>query len=100
MAWSGQREPDDAGKLPQVGNTVDESTASYDNSIGAERLAVRWQDPEFDPAQPAFYYARVLQIPTPRHSLYDAVALQRVLSAKFPSTVQDRAYTSPIWYRP
>ena len=100
VVWSGERVPGADGKLPPVGNSVDHTTAAYDNSIGSARLAVRWKDPQFSPSQPAFYYARVLQIPTPRHSLYDAVALQRDLSADFPDTLQERAYSSPIWYRP
>jgi hypothetical protein len=100
VAWSGDRQPDGEGRLPAVGDSVDRARATYENSIGAERLASRWQDPQFDPGQLAFYYVRVLQIPTPRHSLYDAVALQRDLSADFPDTLQERAYTSPIWYRP
>jgi hypothetical protein len=100
VAWSGDRRQDAHGRLPAVGDSVDHASATYDNSIGTERLAVRWQDPQFDSGQPAFYYVRVLQIPTPRHSLYDAVALQRDISADFPDTLQERAYTSPIWYRP
>lgn len=100
VAWSGEREPGADGRLPAVGDSVDHARAAYDNSIGAERLTARWQDPGFNPAQPAFYYVRALQIPTPRHSLYDAVALQRDVSADFPDTLQERAYTSPIWYRP
>ena len=86
--------------MPAVGNTVDTTTASYQNSIGAPTLEALWQDPDFDPAQAAFYYARVLQIPTPRHSLYDAVALQRETAGKQPPSLQERAYTSPIWYQP
>ncbi len=100
VAWSGNRRPDARGRLPAVGDTVDAATASYSNTIGAERLAARWQDPQFQPQQQAFYYARVLQIPTPRHSLYDAVALQRDISVEFDDSIQERAYTSPIWYRP
>ncbi|PLW70101.1 DUF3604 domain-containing protein [Pseudohalioglobus lutimaris] len=100
VAWSGDRRPDAAGNLPAVGDTVDAATASYSNTIGSERLAVRWRDPQFQPHQQAFYYARVLQIPTPRHSLYDAVALQRDISGEFDDSIQERAYTSPIWYRP
>lgn len=100
VAWSGARQADDGGKVPPVGNTVDADNARYSNTIGAVTLGARWQDPEFDPAVSAFYYARVLQIPTPRHSLYDAVALQRDISAGFPDSIQERAYTSPIWYQP
>ena len=100
VAWSGARQPDDGGQVPPVGNTVDAGKVRYSNSIGAVALRARWQDPEFDPAVSAFYYARVLQIPTPRHSLYDAVALQRDISSDFPDSIQERAYTSPIWYQP
>jgi hypothetical protein len=98
VAWSGDRQLDDNGKLDAVGNTVNLATAQYDNSIGAPELATHWQDPDFDPSQRAFYYVRVLQIPTPRHGLYDAVALQQPQEG--PATIQERAYTSPIWYKP
>ena len=99
VAWSDARTPDSNGVLPPVGNTVDSASASYQNSIGAPTLQALWQDPAFDPAESAFYYARVLQIPTPRHSLYDAVALGQVSTGKWPASLQERAYTSPIWYR-
>jgi hypothetical protein len=78
---------------------VDIDSAQYKNSIGAATLETHWQDPEFDPTQSAFYYARVLEIPTPRHSLYDAVALDRTPLSNQPSELQERAYTSPIWYQ-
>jgi hypothetical protein len=100
VAWSGERELDRQGKLPGVGNTVDLGTAAYVNSIGAEQLSALWTDAEFDPGQRSFYYVRVLQIPTPRHSLYDAVALQSEVPEEGPATLQERAYTSPIWYTP
>jgi hypothetical protein len=100
VAWSGERMPDSGGALPAVGNTVDTTNASYRNSIGAPTLEARWQDPAFDPTQAAFYYARVLQIPTPRHSLYDAVALGSQHPSRLPASLQERAYTSPIWYQP
>ncbi|MEZ5502372.1 MAG: DUF3604 domain-containing protein [Halioglobus sp.] len=100
VAWSGERAPDASGALPAVGNTVDTATASYRNTIGAPTLEALWRDPDFDPAQAAFYYARVLEIPTPRHSLYDAVALGVKADGKWPATLQERAYTSPIWYQP
>jgi hypothetical protein len=100
-AWSGDRKLDAGGKLPAVGNTVDLATASYSNSIGAVQLATVWKDPDFDPAQTAFYYVRVLEIPTPRHSLYDAIALGiDVKETHQPATIQERAYSSPIWYTP
>lgn len=100
VVWSDQRQADASGVLPAVGNTVDISTGRYSNDIGAPQLSAVWHDPEFDPAQAAFYYARVLQIPTPRHSLYDAIALGQAHADDFPDTIQERAYTSPIWYRP
>ena len=100
VAWSGPREPDENGVVPAVGNTVDIATARYDNSIGSPALEADWLDPAFDPAQAAFYYARVLEIPTPRHSLYDAVAMGMENGNAWPAILQERAYTSPIWYQP
>ena len=100
-AWSGNRKMGADGKVPAVGNTVDIKTAQYTNTIGARQLSTVWKDPDFKPGQLAFYYVRVLQIPTPRHSLYDAVALG--ISAKDtgePATIQERAFSSPIWYTP
>ncbi len=100
VAWSGERLPLANGSLPPVGNTVDEAGASYANTIGAAQLATVWEDPEFDPEQSAFYYVRVLQIPTPRHSTYDAAALKIPPPEPYPAAIQERAYTSPIWYVP
>jgi hypothetical protein len=100
VAWSGARSVAADGKVPSVGNTVDAATAQYDNSIGAAQLGVVWQDPQFDASQSAFYYARVLQIPTPRHSLYDDIALGGEQDTQRPDSIQERAYTSPIWYKP
>ena len=100
VAWSPGRMPNANGMLPPVGDTVDRQTGSYTNDIGAPELATVWRDPTFDADQPAFYYARVLQIPTPRHSLYDAIALDAGEADGHPDTIQDRAYTSPVWYRP
>jgi hypothetical protein len=100
VAWSGDRKPGADGKLPPVGNTVDLETGKYTNTIGAAQLAAVWTDPAFDPAQRAFYYVRVLQIPTPRHTLYDSLALKREHPQDPPAVVQDRAYTSAIWYTP
>jgi hypothetical protein len=99
VAWSDDRQAGADGKLPAVGNTVDLTDGSVENSIGAAELAAVWTDPEFDPAQNAFYYARVLQIPTARHSLLDAIALGREHAGEHPDTIQERAYTSSIWYR-
>jgi hypothetical protein len=100
VAWSGDREPGAGGKLPPVGSTVELATGKYSNTIGAAQLAVVWRDPDFDPSLRAFYYVRVLQIPTPRHTLYDALALKQEHPAKPPAVLQERAYTSAIWYAP
>jgi hypothetical protein len=101
VAWSGTRKMGADGKVPAVGNTVDISTAKYTNTIGAAQLTAVWADPDFKASQVAFYYVRVLEIPTPRHSLYDAVALGiDVGVTKAPATIQERAYSSPIWYTP
>ncbi len=101
VVWSGDRHLDRAGKLPAVGNSVDLSTASYSNSIGAPQLSANWQDPQFDANQRAFYYVRVLEIPTPRWTAYDAVRFNTEIDqAEVPMITQERAYTSPIWYKP
>lgn len=88
------------GKLPPVGNTVDLKTAKYTNSIGAPELVGWFKDPNFDPKQRAFYYLRVLEIPTPRWTLYDAVKYGDKMSSDVPMVLQERAITSPIWYNP
>jgi hypothetical protein len=101
VAWSDNRKPDPkTGKLPPVGNTVDIKNASYTNSIGDNELMAVWTDPDFDPALHAVYYVRVLEIPTPRWSTYDAKALGIEPLAAIPATLQERAWTSPIWYTP
>ncbi|MEM9622501.1 MAG: DUF3604 domain-containing protein [Pseudomonadota bacterium] len=101
VAWSGERQPDpDSGKLPAVGSTVNVAEATYDNSIGAAQLGVVWQDPDFDRRQRAFYYVRVLEIPRPRWTAYDAKYFNLKLPDSVPMVIQDRAYTSPIWYTP
>ncbi|GAA5316248.1 MAG: DUF3604 domain-containing protein [Candidatus Pelagadaptatus aseana] len=92
--------PIENNQLAPVGNTVDLKTASYTNSIGSPELVSVWQDPEFNPAVRAFYYVRVLQIPTPRHSLYATVAMNKPHPKGHPATIQERAYSSPIWYTP
>jgi hypothetical protein len=99
--WSDGREPGADGSVPAVGSTVDLATASYENSIGSVAMQGMWRDPAFDPTQPAFYYVRVLEIPTPRHQVYDALALGMDPAATgFPTTIQERAWSSPIWYTP
>lgn len=99
VAVSDGREIDEDGRArAPVGNTVDVETATYTNSIGATALAGHWQDPEFDPAEDAFYYVRVIEIPKPRWTTYDAAFYGVPLPEAVPPTVQDRAYTSPIWY--
>lgn len=100
VAWSGDRQPGADGKLPAVGSTVDIKAASYDNSIGAPALQAFWQDPEFDPAQRAFYYVRVLEIPTPSWLTYDAAFFGVEIPEGTLKEQQERAYTSPIWYSP
>jgi hypothetical protein len=101
VAWSGDRQPDPAtGKVPAVGSTVDISKATYTNDIGAVELKAVWTDPEFDASQHAFYYARALQIPTPRWSTHDAAKLGVPPPSNVAATVQERAWTTPIWYTP
>ena len=101
VAWSGNRKPDPVtGKVPAVGSTVDLKNARYMNTIGAIELKKGWRDPNFDPGLHAFYYARVLQIPTPRWTTYDAKKLEVPPPNFVASTVQERAWTSPIWYSP
>ncbi len=101
VVWSGDRKPDaKTGKVAAVGNTVDVKTATYSNSIGAVQLVGEWTDPNFDPSAYATYYARVLEIPTPRWSTYWAAKLDLPPNPTVPTTVQQRAWTSPIWYVP
>ncbi|MBU2532198.1 MAG: DUF3604 domain-containing protein, partial [Alphaproteobacteria bacterium] len=100
VAWSGDRSRDSNGKVPAVGNTVDVENATWTNTIGGPELIAVWKDPDFDANQPAFYYGRVLEIPTPRWTAYDA---KRFGTKPLPGTtmqLQERAYTSPIWYTP
>ncbi|MGX4675959.1 DUF3604 domain-containing protein [SAR92 clade bacterium H246] len=101
VALAGNRKPDRHGKVEPVGNTVSIKQAIYHNSIGDTELAVVWQDPDFDKTVPAFYYLRVLEIPTPRWSAYDAKYFNlKDIPKEVPMITQDRAYTSPIWYSP
>ncbi len=100
VAWSDNRRIGPDGKLPPVGNTVDVKNANWTNTIGSSELATVWTDPEFDPRAPAFYYARVIEIPTPRWSTYDAFRFGIPVPEGAPTSTQERAYTSPIWYTP
>ncbi|EAW30386.1 hypothetical protein GP2143_09280 [marine gamma proteobacterium HTCC2143] len=100
VAWSGLRELTAEGTLPPVGNTVDVADASWTNSIGEPQLSVVWTDPDFDSNQHAFYYVRALEIPTPRWTAYDAKRFGESMNNEVPMTIQERAYSSPIWYTP
>ena len=100
VAWSDDRQLDASGNLSPVGNTVNLSSGRYDNSIGQPEFSLRWTDPDFDPQQSAFYYVRVLQIPTPRNGLLDSLALELDEPPRGAKTIQERAYSSPIWYQP
>ena len=100
VAWSAGRELNANGKLSPVGNTVNISAANWTNTIGASELGTVWTDPDFDPKQSAFYYARVLEIPTPRWVVYDAFRFGTDIPAEAETTHQERAYTAPIWYTP
>ena len=100
VAWSGDRKPGADGKLPPVGNTVDVANATWTNTIGAPELMTVWTDPDFDPDQSASYYARVIEIPTPRWTAYEAKRYGITMSSEVPMITQERAYTSPIWFTP
>jgi hypothetical protein len=100
VRWSGDRQPGADGRLAPVGDSVNREAATYTNTIGAAELAGIFRDPEFDPAQKAFYYARVLEIPTPRWTLYDKVRFGDQMPDSVPLVHQERAFTSPIWYAP
>jgi hypothetical protein len=101
IAWSDNRTPDpNTGKLPPVGNTVEVKKATYENSIGDNELSVVWTDPDFNPDMKAVYYVRVLEIPTPRWSTYDSARNNLPLPTEVPATIQERAYSSAIWYTP
>lgn len=98
IALSDGREKDAAGVVPPVGNTVEVASATYTNTIGAQQLSAYWQDPDFDATQEAFYYARAIEIPTPRWSTYDAMRLG--VAAPDPTSLQERAISSAIWFEP
>jgi len=100
VAWSDNRQADASGKLPPVGNSVDVANASWTNTIGDPELITVWKDPDFDPSLKAFYYVRVLEIPTPRWMAYEAKRFKLTVPKEVPMVTQERAYTSPIWYTP
>ena len=100
VAWSGDRKLGADGSLPPVGDTVDPAKATYTNTIGASQLMAAWTDPEFKAGERAFYYARVLEIPTPRWSTIDAANLGVPVPKYLPVSIQERAWSSPIWYAP
>ena len=86
--------------MPAVTDTVDRNTGKVTGAHGAPELKAAWTDPDFNTDQPAFYYVRVLQIPSARHSLFDRIALGLENAADYPDVIQERAYSSPIWYQP
>jgi hypothetical protein len=103
VAWgdAATRKPDPkTGKVPAVGNTVDVADATWTNTIGAPELITVWKDPDFDASQKAFYYVRVIEIPTPRWTAYEAKRFGITMPKEVPMVTQERAYTSPIWYTP
>ncbi len=101
IAWSDNRKPDSkTGKLPPVGNTVNIAEATWANTIGDTQLTTVWEDPDFDNSEQAFYYVRVIEIPTPRWTCYDAKRFGVKMGPEVPMTTQERAYSSPIWYIP
>jgi hypothetical protein len=100
VAWGGDRKPGRDGKVPSVGSTVDIENATWTNSIGSPELINVWKDPDFEPKQHAFYYARVIEIPTPRWTAYDALRFGVKPLPGTSMTLTERAYTSPIWYSP
>ena len=100
VAWAGDRKADPKGRVPAIGSTVNVENATYTNTIGSNELLTEWQDPTFEPGETAVYYARVLEIPTPRWSTYLAVHNKLPVPTSVPSAIQERAWTSPIYYRP
>jgi hypothetical protein len=101
VVLAGARQYDEQGRALPIASTVDLKTGKYSNVFGAPSMSAFWEDPDFDRTQRAFYYVRVIQIPTPRHTLFDAIALGMDPSETgHPAVIQERAYSSPIWYTP
>ncbi|MCH8034036.1 MAG: DUF3604 domain-containing protein [Bacteroidetes bacterium] len=100
VAWSGDRKVNKDGKVPLVGNSINLEDGTWSNDIGAVELNKVWSDPNFDPSQESFYYVRVIEIPTPRWTLYDKIRYGAELGPEIPLTTTERAYSSPIWYTP
>jgi len=102
VAWgdADERSIDADGNLPAIGNTVNLEEATFENSIGDPELQVVWTDPDFDPALRAFYYVRVLEIPTPRWPVYDRLQSGAELTEDMELVAQERGYSSPVWYSP
>ena len=100
VAWSSDERLQEDGSLTPVPNTVNLETGTWSNAAGAANLSAAWTDPEFDPTMRAFYYVRVLEVPTPRHSLLDKIALGGDVDTRRPDVIQERAYSSAIWYQP
>jgi hypothetical protein len=101
VAWAGDRQPDpETGVLPSIGDTVDRKAGTYANTIGAAELKVVWKDPDFDPQKLAAYYVRVLEIPSPRWTTLLAVGAGVPLPSDVPATIQQRGWSSAIWYTP
>jgi hypothetical protein len=100
VAWSGDRKLGANGKLPDIGSTVNVDNATYTNDIGAVQLIGEWEDPAFRADRAAVYYARVLEIPTPRWTTYLAVQNKLPVPTSVPSAIQERAWTSPVFYHP
>jgi hypothetical protein len=100
VAWSGDREAGANDKVPSVGNSVNLEDATWSNDIGAAELSKVWTDTDFDASEESFYYVRVIEIPTPRWTLYDKVKYGSEMGPEIPLTTTERAYSSPIWYTP
>jgi len=100
VAWSGDRKVDAQSKVPSVGNSINLEDGTWSNDIGAVELNKVWSDPDFDASQESFYYVRVIEIPTPRWTLYDKLRYGAELGPEIPLTTTERAYSSPIWYTP